>query len=253
MVTITVILSPQSLTGTPRSLQHAPLHHTQSVMRSRCDATYATSSPSQAAPCPPRPPQSPPCPSRATHTAPQCRAAYPPQSRAQRPTRTRTRAPCAATTRGPGYSSWNASCCPSACGTKKSCSRRHRSAGRNSEQQPCECPSYCTRGLTLPARTESAAAHPAGSPSYSSFGASSSSTAPAAAAVDHAPIAITLTEREECVEVSRTERLSLPEEAIVAPSSFQHKRQPMSLVTKNIPAEHCANTHVTVYVCCGRS
>ncbi|RNC32814.1 hypothetical protein TcCL_Unassigned04547, partial [Trypanosoma cruzi] len=52
--TITVIPSPQSLTGTPRSIQHAPLQHRPrnrralpahaAVMRSRCAKKSATSS-----------------------------------------------------------------------------------------------------------------------------------------------------------------------------------------------------------------
>ncbi|KAF5216517.1 hypothetical protein ECC02_010711 [Trypanosoma cruzi] len=77
-VTITVIHSTQALTGTPRSLQHAPLQHRPrnrrafpahaAVMHSRCAATYATSSLSPAAPCPPRPPQSLPCHRYAQHT-----------------------------------------------------------------------------------------------------------------------------------------------------------------------------------------
>ncbi|RNC46869.1 hypothetical protein TcCL_NonESM03256 [Trypanosoma cruzi] len=36
--------SPQSLTGTPRSLQHAPLQHRPRDRRARCTATSATSS-----------------------------------------------------------------------------------------------------------------------------------------------------------------------------------------------------------------
>ncbi|EKF27581.1 hypothetical protein MOQ_008690, partial [Trypanosoma cruzi marinkellei] len=76
-----------------------PSQHTQSVMRSRCAATYAIPFRSPAAQCPPRPSQSPACHGHTTHTAPQCRAATPPQLWAQRPTRTGAHAPCAATTR----------------------------------------------------------------------------------------------------------------------------------------------------------
>ncbi|RNC54577.1 hypothetical protein TcCL_ESM07989, partial [Trypanosoma cruzi] len=50
--------------------------------------------------------------------------------------------------------------------------------------------------------------------------------------------------------VSRTQRLSSPEKAIVQPRHhFSTERQATSLVTKNIPAEHCANTHMRVGVC----
>ncbi|KAF5217501.1 hypothetical protein ECC02_009642 [Trypanosoma cruzi] len=82
------------------------------------------------------------------------------------------------------------------------------------------------------------------------LGASTFSKTPAAAAVDHAAAALTPTERQGrvCGSVPRAQRLSSPEKAIVQPRHpFSTERQPTSLVTKNILAEHCAST----YVCAG--
>ncbi|KAF5217726.1 hypothetical protein ECC02_009359 [Trypanosoma cruzi] len=50
--------------------------------------------------------------------------------------------------------------------------------------------------------------------------------------------------------VPRTQRLSSPEKAIVQPRHhFSTERQPTSLVTKSVLAEHCATTHMCVGVC----
>ncbi|ESS55831.1 hypothetical protein TCDM_12680 [Trypanosoma cruzi Dm28c] len=134
-------------------------------MHSRCAATFATSSLSPAAPCPPRPSQSSACPGRETHTAPQCRAASPPNHQ-----RNNQKVMAHVLHALQPHADQVGRHAPHLFlllheADPSILSIHGLSAARNTAQRTCGCSCGCACALTRPSRTGSASAHPAGSAS----------------------------------------------------------------------------------------